>query len=86
VNNTVPTNPNPWSTGISYAIGDLVTCNGHIYQCRMTHMSMPWSPGSTPTLWMDLDVPPSYEPEPMEAVTERRTLPLFKDGLPPYKP
>jgi len=38
-----------------YAIGDLVSYNGHDYRCQQAHTSQPdWHPDVTPALWVDL--------------------------------
>jgi chitin-binding protein len=42
-----------WATGVSYKIGDLVSYNGSVYECRQAHTSLVgWEPSNVPALWL----------------------------------
>jgi chitinase len=52
--------PTPTATGLypawvpnhAYAVGDLVSYNGHNYRCLQAHTSMVgWEPPNVPALW-----------------------------------
>lgn len=47
----------PWAAGTSYSIGDKVTYNGKIYQCRLAHTALDgWQPDGVPALWLEIGV------------------------------
>ena len=42
-----------WTTGVAYAIGNIVTYNDRAYSCRQAHTSqVDWSPAAAFTLWV----------------------------------
>ncbi len=46
-----------WAEGVSYAVGDKVTYNGHLYQALVAHTPPPgagWNPVAAASLWKDL--------------------------------
>lgn len=46
---------NEWSSGVTYATGDVVTYEGAEYQCRQGHTSQPaWTPPAVLALWLPL--------------------------------
>lgn len=47
-----PASPPEWQLKVTYKAGQLVTYNGKVYQCRMTHTSQPnWAPSMAIALW-----------------------------------
>lgn len=45
----------PWAPNTSYTVGQLVSYNGLIYQCRQSHTSLPgWEPPNVPALWLQV--------------------------------
>jgi hypothetical protein len=49
---TAGTRAQAWEAGAYYVVGELVTFNGIVYQCRQTHTSTAATPPSAPALWM----------------------------------
>lgn len=42
-----------WAPNTAYAVGNLVTYNGSIYECRQAHTSLTgWEPPNVPALWL----------------------------------
>ncbi|HEY0697310.1 MAG TPA: lytic polysaccharide monooxygenase [Micromonospora sp.] len=49
---TPPPTTAPWRAYTAYALGDLVSYDGRVYQCRQAHTSLPgWEPPNVPALW-----------------------------------
>src|SRR5437899_9857131 len=50
---TPPSGAQPWNGNFHpYAVGDLVTFQGHTYRCIQAHTSQPtWDPVTVPALW-----------------------------------
>jgi len=43
----------PWAPNTAYAVGELVSYNGEIYECRQAHTSLVgWEPPNVPALWL----------------------------------
>ncbi|EES74785.1 chitin binding domain protein [Paenibacillus sp. oral taxon 786 str. D14] len=43
----------PWAPNTAYAVGELVSYNGAIYECRQAHTSLVgWEPPNVPALWL----------------------------------
>lgn len=43
----------PWTVGVSYASGDLVSYNGSVYECLQPHTSLVgWEPTNVAALWL----------------------------------
>lgn len=43
----------PWVPNTAYAVGELVSYNGEIYECRQAHTSLVgWEPPNVPALWL----------------------------------
>ena len=41
-----------WVANHAYAVGDVVTYNGHAYKCLQSHTSqVGWEPPNVPALW-----------------------------------
>src|SRR3954452_13275577 len=61
-----------WGEGASYAVGALVTYNGHLYRARVAHtppVGAGWNPAAAASLWEDLGAcdrgtPPTTSPAP----------------------
>ena len=42
----------PWSTGVAYALGDVRSYGGKVYECIQAHSSqVDWHPDAVPALW-----------------------------------
>jgi len=43
-----------WAVGETYAVDDMVSCDGELYKCIQAHTaySPTWTPPNTPALWM----------------------------------
>jgi hypothetical protein len=49
---TCPAKIAPWAVGTHYNVGDLVTFNGAVFQCRQAHTPVDgWFPNIVPALW-----------------------------------
>jgi chitinase len=47
-----------WAPNTAYAVGDTVTYNGQVYQCRQAHTSIvSWEPPNVLALWLPLGTP-----------------------------
>ncbi|WP_304943097.1 glycosyl hydrolase family 18 protein [Vallitalea guaymasensis] len=47
-----------WQAGVSYSVGDLVTYNGTVYECRQNHTSLVgWEPPNVQSLWLETTTP-----------------------------
>src|SRR6478735_1959235 len=47
-----PAKTAPWAIGTHYNVGDLVTFNGGVFQCRQAHTPVDgWFPNIVPALW-----------------------------------
>ena len=43
----------PWAPNTAYAVGEFVSYNGEIYECRQAHTSLVgWEPPNVPALWL----------------------------------
>ena len=53
-----------WEPGKLYQIGDQVSHQGLLYQCRQSHTTLPgWEPNIVPALWLEIGKIPSEKPD-----------------------
>src|SRR3954468_16933861 len=74
-----------WAEGDTYAAGQQVTYQGHLYQALVAHTAWPgtgWNPAATPSLWTDLGActggstpPPTTAPTSRPPTTPPTTAP-----------
>ncbi|MEV7010027.1 carbohydrate-binding protein [Streptosporangium sp. NPDC051022] len=56
IRTTTPTSPFPaWTVSRDYKVADMISYDGHIYQCIQAHSSLAgWEPPGVPALWRAL--------------------------------